>query len=119
LTTALPICVLVLLYLRMAQVPFDIHVDTIYPDAVSVLPPPVGARSKGSKVVSWSSKTVLQFPVVEVNSSPLPSFLSPCELSGHLADLSIIHTTLLPRRLASARAASDLLPRSSKTFQTK
>ena len=56
-TTAFPICLLVLLYLRMAKVPFDIHADTIHPDVVSVLPPPVGGRSKGSKVVSRSSKT--------------------------------------------------------------
>ncbi|WVZ82342.1 hypothetical protein U9M48_029610 [Paspalum notatum var. saurae] len=33
LPTACPNCLPVLLYLRMAQVPFDIHVDTSFPDA--------------------------------------------------------------------------------------
>ncbi|AQL01786.1 Mitochondrial outer membrane import complex protein METAXIN [Zea mays] len=33
LPTACPTCLPVLLYLRMAQVPFDIHVDTSFPDA--------------------------------------------------------------------------------------
>ncbi|KAL6606128.1 hypothetical protein ACP70R_041781 [Stipagrostis hirtigluma subsp. patula] len=33
LPTACPACLPVLLYLRMAQVPFDIHVDTSFPDA--------------------------------------------------------------------------------------
>jgi hypothetical protein len=104
----------------MALVPFDIHVDTIYPDAVSVLLAPRGGRSKGSKVVSRSSKTGFQFPVAKVKSSPLPSFRSPCELSrSHLADLPNIHTTLLPRRLASARATSDMLPMIIRTFRIK
>ena len=33
LPTACPTCLPVFLYLRMAQVPFDIHVDTNFPDA--------------------------------------------------------------------------------------
>jgi metaxin len=33
LPTACPACLPAVLYLRMAQVPFDIHVDTSFPDA--------------------------------------------------------------------------------------
>jgi metaxin len=40
LPTACPTCLPVFLYLGMAQVPFDIHVDTSFPDAGEIMPPP-------------------------------------------------------------------------------
>jgi metaxin len=46
LPTACPNCLPVLLYLRMANVPFDIHVDTSFPDAgePSLLPLPYSSH---------------------------------------------------------------------------
>lgn len=47
LPTACPTSLPVLLYLRMAQVPFDIHVDTSFPDA-GELPAPTRSRTLSS-----------------------------------------------------------------------
>jgi metaxin len=41
LPTACPTCLPVLLYLRMAQVPLDLHVDTSFPDAGEPSLPPL------------------------------------------------------------------------------
>jgi hypothetical protein len=57
LPTACPTSLPVLLYLRMAQVPFDIHVDTSFPDA-GELPDPTR-----SPTLSYSLHPLVPLPV--------------------------------------------------------
>jgi hypothetical protein len=67
LPTACPTCLPVFLYLRMAQVPFDIHVDTSFPDAGELTPSPLSLTpriSSSSGLMCLLANAIISFLLV-------------------------------------------------------